>query len=84
MAVVEEDQSGAKVVDDEDDQVRNALKELKRERNGARWRNDDQLSDDEWIEEKYINRKQGKGGQLLVLVLETKARRKVLVWIERS
>ena len=57
MAVVDEDQSGAKVVDDEDDQVRNALKELKRERNGARWRNDDQLSDDEWIEERYINRK---------------------------
>ena len=52
MAVVDEDQSGAKVVDDEDDQVRNALKELKRERNGARWCNDDQLSDDERIEEK--------------------------------
>ena len=57
MAVVDEDQSGAKVVDDEDDQVRNALKELKRERNGARWRNDDQLSDDEWIEKRYISRK---------------------------
>ena len=57
MAVVDEDQSGAKVVDDEDDQVRRALKELKRERNGARWRNDDQLSDDECIEERYINRK---------------------------
>ena len=55
--MVDEDQSGVKVVDDEVDQVRHALKELKDERNGARWHNDDQLSDDEWNEKRYISRK---------------------------
>ena len=55
--MVDEDQSGVKVVDDEVDQVRHALKELKGVKNGARWRNDDQLSDDEWIEKRYISRK---------------------------